>query len=240
MKILAGGPAAETESAHFKASRDSIVGQRTKHEVSVQYLIDQDTGDFKVEADNHHWSDESVLRVAKMRQDYLDRANAQDFDAAWFVDTDLILGPKTLELMLDVDAPIVFGVFWTRWQGKDKPMPQVWDHHPYSFHGVPHPNDPERTIAPTIEALRRGLEIEVIGGGACTLIRREAFDKAKYYPLLRGMPFWGEDRHFCTRAQAHDLTMVATGRVAIAHLYTPDQRTPEAITEAQRLVGIST
>lgn len=239
MKILAGGPAVDIEAEYFKASRDSIVGQKTKHELKVNYIVDESPGDFHVTDDNHHWSDDSVHRVARMRQDFMDMAEAGGYDACWFVDSDLILGPRTLETMLDVDAPIVFGVFWTTWKGQKGPLPQVWDTHSYGFDWVEHPHKPGERIFPTIEAMKRRMEIEVNGGGACTLIRMEAFGKARYFPPLKGMPWWGEDRDFCTRAQVHGLQMVATGKVQIAHLYTPEQRTPEAIAEAKRVVGIT-
>lgn len=235
MRILAGGPAVDIEAPYFKASMASVKGQQTQHELDVQYIVDQDAGDFAVTEDNHLWSDDSVLRVGRMRQDFLDVAEAQGYDACWMVDTDLIVGPRTLELLLDVDAPIVFGVFWTTWSGQPGPLPQVWDKHSYSFN---HYMQGEAKVYPTIQALLQGREVEVIGGGACTLIRREAFGKARYSPPLEGMPWWGEDRDFCTRAQVHGLKMVATPRPKIVHLYTPEQRTPEAIEHAQQLVGI--
>jgi hypothetical protein len=236
MKILAGGPAADIEAAYFEASSASVKGQKTDHELHVQYIVDQDTGDFEVTHDNHIWSNDSVLRVGRMRQDFLDLAAVKDYDAAWFVDTDLVLGPRTLEIMLDVDAPIVFGVFWTTWAGQQGPLPQVWDAHPYSFNHTTHNG---RKTFPTIRALQNNQELEVVGGGACTLIRKEAFGKAQYHPPLKGMPWWGEDRDFCARAQVHNLRMVATPRPDIVHLYTTEQRSPEAIAQAQELVGIT-
>lgn len=235
MRILAGGPAVDTTSDYFQASRDSVLGQKTKHELEVKYIVDQKPGDYRVTGDNHHWSDDSVRRVGRMRQDFMDHAQAHGFDACWFVDTDLICGPRTLDLLLDVRAPIVFGVFWTQWAGQQGPLPQVWDQHPYTFDKLEHEG---RDVYPTIEAVKRGMEIEVNGGGACTLIRKEAFGKARYHPPLNGMPWWGEDRDFCTRAQVHNLRMVATGRVKIVHLYAEEQRTPEAIAQARQLVGI--
>lgn len=235
MRILAGGPAVDIKADYFKASQASIRGQQTSHEIDVKYIVDQDPGDFRVDDDNHHWSDDSVVRVGRMRQDFLDMARAENYDAAWFVDTDLILGPRTLEEMLDVQAPIVFGVFWTQWAGQAGPLPQVWDTHPYSFDNVQHEG---RTVYPTIEAVKRRMEIEVNGGGACTLIHSAAFD-TKYHPPLQGVPWWGEDRDFCMRAQVLGHQMVATGRPKIAHLYTPEHRSPEAIAQAQQLVGIT-
>ena len=235
MKILAGGPAVDIKADYFKASRDSIKGQRTAHEIDIRYIVDQDPGDFRVEDNNHIWSDDSVERVGRMRQDFLDMAEAEGYDACWFVDTDLILGPRTLEEMLDVEAPITFGVFWTDWG--NGPMPQVWDEHPYGFDAVEHDGD---MIRPTVEWLKRGKDLEVVGGGACTLIRAECYGKALYHPPLQGMPWWGEDRDFCTRAQVHGLKMIATPRPKIVHLYSEAQRTPEVIAEAHRLLGIKT
>jgi hypothetical protein len=65
--------------------------------------------------------------------------------------------------------------------------------------------------------------VHVYGQGACTLIRREA--------LMRGVSFapvpgntgpglmQGEDRHFCIRAEAMHIKMVADAWPDIFHIY---------------------
>lgn len=232
MRILAGGPAADIEAEYFKASKASIAAQQTGHEITINYIVDPAPDDY-VEGEAHTWTEASWLRVGRMRQDFLDMGEAQGYDAVWFVDTDLILGPRTLEYMIDTAAPIAVGVFWTKWPGLDVILPNVWDQHPYNF-----ATDGE--TVPTLDALTKGSkEALVNGGGACTLIHKEAFGKALYYPPLQGMPdgFWGEDRHFSVRANAHGLDMIATARSRIAHLYSEEQRTPEAIAEAQHITG---
>ena len=151
-----------------------------------------------------------------------------------FVDTDLLLHPSTIDRMLSADAPIVFGVFWTKWPGQNYALPQVWDRFPYGYWETTLEDNSK--INPTIELLKLRQDIEVNGGGACTLIRKEAFN-TKYSPPLQGMPWLGEDRDFCARAQSLDHKMMAVGSVDIIHLYDESSRDEISVNDGLSQLG---
>jgi len=86
-------------------------------------------------------------------------------------------------------------------------------------------------------------EIPVLGGGACTLIRGTALDTA-YHPLLNVLveqssdDIWdGEDRSFGVRLMARDIKQVAVTGLPIVHLDSPQRSSPEALKEAEIMVG---
>lgn len=225
MKILCGGPSRETESDLFLEHKAGLERQRTDSiDIDVHHEIVPDPG-------GPRWADSKIDRVAKARQQMLDASRVlvsvnerdnwdaklrHDHDALFMVDTDVILGDGVLERMLQVDADVVYGVFWTfsDWGGHPDDWPQVWDRHPY-------------TLTPKFEnKLRmhkhRVEEFQVWGGGACTLIRGRGFE-SHYYPRMKGLPeagMWiGEDRSFCLGLESRSIKQVAVTGLPIEHRY---------------------
>jgi hypothetical protein len=162
-------------------------------------------------------------RVGRSKDRILQFARDNRAEAVWFCDADLICDPMTLASLWSVPEQIVCAVYWTRWSKapEGSPVlhagPQVWQGHPYILSG----NGMEEW-----ELRKRLLDREVVhvyGQGACTLIRREA--------LMRGVSFapvpgntgpglmQGEDRHFCIRAEAMHIKMVADAWPDIFHIY---------------------
>jgi len=229
VRVLAGGPSREVESGVFRLHRDSLAGQ-AGFDVTVRHDVVPDGG-------GERWTGSKIERVARVRQRFLDLAESDFYDGLFMVDTDVVCGPNVLQRLWEVDAPVVYGVFWTVWPGWEKPMPQVWDIHPYGY--------TEECLRPLFEAGLNGWvdEVEVLGGGACTLFRGRAFE-SRYWPPIRGLlraqgGIWaGEDRHYCIGCEARDIRQVAVVGLPIVHLYTPDQQTPESLEEAKEAVGI--
>ena len=229
MNILAGGPARETESEVFRLHLEGLEAQR---DVTIRHVDVPDPG-------GPRWNHEKIERVAKVRQRYFmgaarpSPAILAKFSALFMVDTDVICGPGVLERMLAVDADVVFGVFWTKssWGGPWGDWPQVWDVNPYGFR----PETGKLLLEPGVN------EIEVFGGGACTLIRGRGFE-SRYWPLLdslSGAPgMWaGEDRSYCLGLEARGIRMVAVTGLPIVHLHT--DHSPEALDRARTEVGLS-
>lgn len=223
MRVLAGGPARETESDVFLLHKEGLEGQKgfeihVKHDV-VPPLPQQE---------HTRWFGKAIERVAFSRQRMFEFADG--YDGLLMVDTDVVMGPGVLEALWAVDAPVVYGVFWSVWPGYDKPLPQVWDEHPYGFRS--------RDL---MKALVMGEPVEVYGGGACTLFRQDAF-RSHYWPLIQGMPggsMWGgEDRTYCLGCCFLGIKQMAVGGLPIVHLYTPEQQTPDALKEAREVVGL--
>lgn len=234
--ILAGGPAREVESELYGLHRRCLERQG---DVFVHHLVVPDD-------DGPKWHAEKIARVARARQEFMDWARAS-YDGLLMVDTDLILGPGVLDRMLEVDADVVYAVFWSRWPGFDAPMPQVWDEYPYG-----HSSDliKELVGGMTFTESRWGYEydsgsvreIPVLGGGACTLIRGRALE-CRYFPLLDVLQhqvsnMWcGEDRTFGVNLLAADVKQVALTGQPIVHLDTPTKADSLSLKEAEEMVG---
>lgn len=234
MRILAGGPTLGRFPNLAEAWRGCLRDQRVPSTVDIVFhdVIDVEgrhAADYDSKRDDRdRWQDSAMARVGWLRQQFVDHAAEHEYDAVWMVDDDLIPAPDTLAKLLMVDAPIVYGVFWT--PGADGTLhQQTWTHHPGS--------------APMgyIEALRDGHIVDCFGGGACTLIRREAFPVYRWWPMIPGLPasyLWrGEDRQATIRACVHGLRQVAHGGVRIAHLYRDSERTDGHIAEALDAMG---
>ena len=241
MNILAGGPARETESDLFLLHREGLEAQG---DVEIRHEIVPDPG-------GPRWNPEKIERVAKVRQRFMDHCDddcpctkgretecmcdtlpVPPARSLFMVDTDVICGPGVLDRMLEVDADVVFGVFTTKcsWGGPWGDWPQVWTRHPYGFDT----NTAKLLVEPGVN------EVEVFGGGACTLIRGRGFE-SRYWPLLdslQGAPgMWGgEDRSFCLGCETRGIRMVAVTGLPIVHLHA--DHSPLAVREARIATGL--
>lgn len=176
---------------------------------------------YEVAEETHHWSLPTFGWLAREKQRLLEHAKTERYDAIFFVDSDLVLGPETLASLIAAEKDVTSAVFWTRWQPKAPPLPQVWMRHPYEFDG--------RGI--TADEFLRRLEqkdlMRVGGLGACTLIRARVFDKVEWWPLLEGLPMggmWqGEDRSFCIKAERNHVELWADAWPDIWHIYRPSE-----------------
>lgn len=245
MRILAGGPARETSSSLFNAHLEGLECQKRNVDLVIQHEVVEDVG-------GHRWTGDKIDRVAECRQGFLDAATSyvwdmvehegktyalpphQKSDALFFVDTDIILGPGVLTKMLSVDAPVVYGVFWTYsdWGGSMDNWPQVWDINPYGW------------TQDCADALNKdGMnEVEVLGGGACTLIRGDGF-RSRYFPRLtslsHGPGMWcGEDRSYALGLECRGIKQIALTGLPIKHLHDVTQHTRPAIKKAKAEVGL--
>ena len=230
-KVLAGGPTRETESDLFRLHREGLEAQRAgRFQVHITHE--------KVEPpdeDGPRWTGDKIDKVALARQNFMDEARPfWRYDALFMVDSDVIIGPGVLKRMWQVDAPVVYGVFWTQWPGFDAELPQVWDTHPYGYY-----TDLLKDLVESRDEIR---EHPVFGGGACTLIRGRGFD-SHYHPLMEGLRLAdgmlkGEDRTYCLGLEARRVPQVAVTGLPIRHLYIESQQTPAALEEARTFTGL--
>jgi hypothetical protein len=263
-RILAGGPAREKSSLVYQAHVEGLLAQADGFDIEVRHEIVTDPG-------GPRWQMEKIWRVAQQRQVFLETAgkrmcgmsNAghdcrfpaghaemcyegphggpysaaplpEHFDALLMVDTDVILGPGVLKRMWEVDADVVFGVYWTfsDWGGSMADWPQVYDINPYGWY----PETAEKLKAPGIN------EVEVLGGGACTLIRGRGFE-SHYWPLLKSFQpyrnmFSGEDRTYCIGLEARGIKQIAVTGMPIHHCYTLADQTRPALERIKTKVGL--
>ncbi len=175
--------------------------------------------EYSVSDETHHWNKPTFYWLGAEKQRILDKAKADNYDAVFMVDTDLICDSGTLASLVNSKKEVVSGVFWTKWSPDMPSLPQVWMEHPYEMQG--------RGVE-AHEHLRNAAQRqlwEVAGLGACTLIRKEVLGLVRYSPKLEGLPengMWqGEDRTFCVLANRNHVRLWADGWPSIYHVYRP-------------------
>lgn len=240
MRILAGGPARETESELFLAHKASLEAQKGDFDLEIRHITVPDP------LEPHEWAADKIERVAQARQqmmgvpfncecghpltypqhDHAMKCMSCDcsdgkppgLEALFMVDTDVVLGPDVLAQMLKVDAPVVYGVFWTHsdWMGLPlRDCPQVWEIHPYSF---------TKPFWNALSMARHHVRLfPVAGGGACTLIRGRGFE-SHYHPIIPSFQkmagMWkGEDRTFAVGCEFLGIPQIAVTGLDITHHY---------------------
>jgi hypothetical protein len=155
---------------------------------------------------NHVWDNVLVSKMSVMRNQTIQRALEGGYDYLLSVDTDLVLEPHTLEVLLGTGKDICAGLFWTNgW-------PNAWKYDQADGY------DPEWVKPGTYK---------VGGTGALILISRKVLEAGVDYtpiPNLRKAIF-GEDRHFCIRAVCNGFEIWADSHCLPVHLYkAPDYR----------------
>jgi len=183
------------------------------------------------------WTLRKIERVAHTRQEMINDAVINGVYELWLVDDDVIVGPGVLDRMRQAHADVVYGNFLTscNWGGYPDLWPQVWMTHPYGFRG--HPLHLEKLRS------EQDLELEVKGGGACTLLRGRALRQARYAPLLEGLRsaggMWcGEDRTFAMYCEVHEITQLAVVGQPIMHLHECDDLTEQQEKAVREYVGL--
>ena len=245
MRILAGGPTRDLDSPILAAHRDCLLSQSLSSEytLEIEHTECPDTGGPK-------WDGRKMERIGMVRQGFIDRVNSDaNYDALFLVDDDLLLGDWVLQRMLDTDADVVYGVFLSNWSGGLNRKPQVWDVSPY---GQTPELDSQLAAGMSILGSDFGFdmlmgeprEVEVYGGGACTLIRGRGLE-SNYAPLLEslrrrnGTDMWGgEDRTFCLGLETRGIKQIAVTGLPILHLDTFKKQTPVAIAEAKMMLKV--
>lgn len=186
----------------------------------------EDQGSYNKDEGGHYWRNEQVWRVVKLKNYILHFAREHHYDAVFLIDSDLVLHPRTLEQLASSGKEIVSNIFWTRWQPGAKEMPQVWLQDEYALYrrggSAPAGTEAEDEDAQTnafLEQLRIPGCYEVGGLGACTLIRRSVLEAGVNFDRIPNVSFWGEDRHFCIRAQAYGFQLYVDTHLPAYHIY---------------------
>ncbi|MHA2065732.1 MAG: hypothetical protein ACXABY_15250, partial [Candidatus Thorarchaeota archaeon] len=202
--------------------------------------IDNPGNDYGDGDTNRQWSKPAFERMAYIKNSIIQECLTGDYDYLYLLDADVLCEPYTLQSLLDtadherflanptVPLPIVSGVYWTQWQWWHPEStdnvhagPQVWLRHPYQLHGRGWTETDFRA------ALVNRQRVQVWGLGACTLIPRQALEKGVGFHHFEGLPRGpmseGEDRHFCARAEALHIKMVADSWPDIYHAYHPQE-----------------
>lgn len=160
------------------------------------------------EIGEHVWTGRKIQKIAYYKNKIIDHFLNGEWDYIFFVDSDLILNPNTINQLIEDDKEIVSNIFWTKWDEGGQELPQVWQKDFYTLYD----NHMLRNITPQeirmeeflfLGKLRVPGVYRVGGLGACTLIKRNVLEKGVHFGEIYNLSFWGEDRSFCVRAVAY-------------------------------------
>ena len=160
---------------------------------------------------DHVWTYEKFDFIAKQKNKIIQIAYKAEADYIFWVDSDLILHPPTLEHLIDRGVPIIGEIFWTVWPGdkNNKELPNCWDADHYSFGSDP-------------DLLRKPGMYDVGGTGACILVHMSVYKYANYSPIPNVSFSAWEDRAFCIRAACADIPIYIDTCYPCTHLYTEE------------------
>lgn len=166
----------------------------------------------KTDYEEHQWNPSRIDRIIIIKNQAIQYALNNGYDYLFLVDADLVLHPNTVANLILQDRHFIFSVFWTLFYGETIHKPNAWDHHSWSYKN-----------AQSILRLSQKGNYIVGGGGACTLLSREILSKGLTFNRLPSLYYQGEDRHFCTRAQALGYDVVVNTDYPAYHIFREEQ-----------------
>ncbi|MDQ0177784.1 glycosyltransferase family 2 protein [Bacillus chungangensis] len=183
----------------------------------------QDESYFKDER-THYWTGSLIQKVARIKNHIIDHVLKENYDYLFFVDSDLLLHPSTLQQLMKADKDIVSEIFWTRWTPNGMELPQVWVKDNYTLFDQDfgeHLTDEEinKRLMEFLNKLRKPGIYEVGGLGALTLIKRSVLEAGVHFGEIKNVSFPGEDRHFCIRAVVNGFKLFVDTHYPATHLY---------------------
>jgi hypothetical protein len=162
--------------------------------------------------EDHKWNVSQIDRIIDIKNKAIQYALANDYDFLFLVDADLVLHPLTLKHLVQQKKHFIFTVFWTLFFKELIYKPNAWDLHSWFYKGP-------QTL---LNLSKKGTYI-VGGGGACTLLSNEILKKGLTFDRLPSLFYQGEDRHFCTRAQALGYDVMVDTHYPAYHIFLDSQ-----------------
>lgn len=172
----------------------------------------------------HIWEEELIWKVAEFKNSIINKAQEDDYDYLFLVDSDLVLHPQTLEHLVSLKKNIVSEIFWTRWEPDFPELPQVWASDQYNlFNSIRGEHLTESEVLQRVHLFLNQLKVpgvyKVGGLGACTLISKKAIHAGVNFSEIYNISFVGEDRHFCIRAAALGFELYIDTNYPAFHIY---------------------
>jgi len=159
----------------------------------------------------HNWYRNNFKAIVKMKNEIVAYALKEKYDYIFWVDSDLVLHPKTLNHLFDfletAKQKVISEVFWTEW---NKGYPETlgtnaWDYDAYG-------GDQQRFKEPGV--------YQVGGTGACILVNTSVYGyNINYSPLLNVSFTEWEDRAFCVRLAVNNIKIFMDTHYPATHLY---------------------
>lgn len=191
----------EQSSRLLEEFKDQVPGRCFIYKAAadnIPYVCDEIT---------HHWTNETIWKVAAFKDGMINQARHQEYDYLFLIDSDIVLNPCTIIQLIGADKDIISEIFWTRWQPDTDDLPQVWISDVY-------------TLTPEFVQKLRVPGVHQVGGlGACTLISKRALQAGVSFAKIHNLSYWGEDRHFCIRAGALGLSLFVDTHYPAYHIY---------------------
>jgi GT2 family glycosyltransferase len=172
----------------------------------------------------HAWNEQLIWKVATFKDRMIHYAKKEKYDYLFFIDSDLLLYPETIEHLVGLEKEIVSEIFWTSWTPGHMKLPQVWMSDQYTMYekGRSEKISEESVrirILSFLEKLSKPGVYSVGGLGACTMISRSALEKGVSFEEIGNISLWGEDRHFCVRAKALGIDLCVDTHFPAYHIY---------------------
>lgn len=160
----------------------------------------------------HNWDHIKFKFMADMKNKIVEIAIESQITHIFWVDSDLILHPKTLQKLSNYNLPIVSEIFWTEWINGEKlgELPNCWDIDQYSFFKKP-------------DYLKNPGLYLTGGTGACILVDVNVYKMGVNYTVIPNVSFtqW-EDRAFSIRANVLNIPLYIDTNYPCKHLYTEE------------------
>ena len=178
-----------------------------------EYAVLNDDSFFEITEKTHYWKNDNFSAVSTMRTLGLEKARQENFDYVFSVDSDVLMNPITLKLLIKDDKDIVANIYWTDFNGKGMMLPNCYDYEGCQFN---------QKIGGVGRFKIMGLyDVGVVG--ACTLIGKRIIDNPyiSYYPIKNISSTIWEDQAFITRARCliPDVSVCVDTRYPARHLY---------------------
>ena len=170
--------------------------------------IELNKGDYE----DHQWNASRIDRIIAIKNQAISYAVDYQYDNLLLVDADLVLNSNTLQHLMAQNQHFIFTIFWTLFFGETIYKPNAWDYHSWSY----------KNSESILKLAKKGT-YKVGGGGACTLLSREILLKGLSFDRLPSLAYQGEDRHFCTRAQALGYDVKVDNHFPAYHIFLNEQ-----------------
>lgn len=189
-----------------------------------QEMYQCSNSNYECTRDTHFWKRDLIEKITYFKDCIIEHANQNNYDYLFFIDSDIVLNKKTLKHLMSRNLDIVSNVFWSQWYPDGGLEPQVWLQDTGNCYIDNW--DKELTIIQKEQSridFFTGLRIpglyEVGGLGALTLISKKAIKAGCKFKLIDNVSFWGEDRHFCIRAEALGFKLYLDTVYPAYHIY---------------------
>lgn len=172
----------------------------------------------------HFWKESIVWKVAAFKDSIIEYARNNNYDYLFLIDSDMVLHPYTIEQLISADKDIIAEIWWTNWAPELPKQASVWlyDNYTQLEIGINEKLSNEEAIKRYNDfmlTLTTPGVYEIGGLCTCTLINKNALHEKISFKRIRNLTFWGEDRHFCTRAIALGLHLFVDTHYPAYHIY---------------------